>query len=225
MAVISAKASRKPRQRPAPRRRAAWVHTRAPLHHDRRDAVRKVVLEAAYELYRREGYSGVTLRALAEALHCVPTAVYRYFTNKDEIILTLKAAAVALMTKDGMLPDTDDPLADLRAAYWRYYTFSKDQPVYFRLLWADASTPPHDPDKPEFAGIARLGEDARHKLQRCMKAGLLPANTNELDLLSALWCAVHGAAAFRVSGALGAVDFDRMASRGLDLVLAGAKSA
>lgn len=164
------------------------------------------------------------MRALAEALDCAPTAVYRYFLNKDEIVLALKAVAVAEMTGDGStIPDTDNPLADLRAIYWRYYRFSKTHPVHFRLLWADASTPPYDPSRAEFQGLFQLGEDARHKTRRCIEAELLPRGTNEGELMGALWCAVHGAATFRIAGVMAGMDFDRLAARGLDLVIAGAR--
>ena len=211
----------KPRARPAPRKRTAWADSRPALAFDRRDAVRKVVLDAACRLYEREGYGGTTMRALAGELRCAPTAVYRYFLNKDEMILALKEVAARVMTSEGAPPDTDDPLADLRAVYWRYYQFSKEHPVYFRLLWADGSTPPFTWSKPPFEGLAQLGQDALHKVQRCIDAGVLTGDVEPADILWALWCAVHGAAAFSTNGAMAGADFDRMAARGLDLVLAG----
>ena len=210
---------RKVRERRSRRGGVAWkqIPVRGRVAHG--DAVRTVVLDAAYRLYVQAGSAGVTMRALAAELHCAPTAIYRYFRSKDALLLALKEVALQVMSQHwATLTETDDPLADLRAHFWRYYEFSKDHPMYFRLLWADASTPAFDPESPPFAALrARTGR----QVQRCVDAGVVDKPD---DIRAALWSIAHGAAALKTIGMPG-LDFDRMAAGGLDFVLAGARSS
>lgn len=47
------------------------------------------ILDAALELVDADGEAGLTFRHLGQALGCDPTAVYRYFRSKDELLLAL----------------------------------------------------------------------------------------------------------------------------------------
>lgn len=208
------------RRAPAPRR-AAWADAHASRRHERHTAVRELVLDAAYRLYVEQGYAGITMRALAEAMHCAPTAFYRYFPNKDEIVLALKEIALQRLSGAGRIADSDDPLADLRAVYLRFYEFSKAHPVYFRLLWTDVSTPAIDVTQPRFAGMVSLADEALHHVQRAVKAGQLRLGIDPNDVMNAMWCAVHGTATTRALGMMPDLDFDRMAARTLDCVISG----
>ena len=77
---------------------------------------REVILNAAMRLADSEGTSVLTLTRLGRALGADPTALYRHFRNKDELLLAmgdqLMAEAVA-----GMEPGTSW-LDTLRSAAW-----------------------------------------------------------------------------------------------------------
>ena len=74
---------------------------------------RDKVLAAAFEL-ARGGLDAVSMRALGARLGADPTAVYRYFRTKDEL---LDAMADAVVAGDRPVPQTGRPAEDLAAAF------------------------------------------------------------------------------------------------------------
>ena len=74
---------------------------------------RDKVLAAALEL-ARAGLDAVSMRALGARLGADPTAVYRYFRTKDEL---LDAMADAVVAGDRPFPQTGRPAEDLAAAF------------------------------------------------------------------------------------------------------------
>src|SRR5688572_32521462 len=86
---------------------------------------RDAILAAAISLYRHEGYGAVTMRAIAQQLGFTAPAIYNYFLSKEEIFLALQARGLHMLADVVLTPATDDPLADLRAIFVRYYGFTK----------------------------------------------------------------------------------------------------
>jgi AcrR family transcriptional regulator len=74
---------------------------------------RDKVLTAAFEL-ARGGLDAVSMRALGARLGADPTAVYRYFRTKDEL---LDAMADAVVAGDRPVPQTGRPADDLATAF------------------------------------------------------------------------------------------------------------
>ena len=77
---------------------------------------RDKVLAAALEL-ARSGLDAVSMRALGARLGADPTAVYRYFRTKDEL---LDAMADAVVAGDRPFPQTGQPAEDLAAAFGNF---------------------------------------------------------------------------------------------------------
>jgi TetR/AcrR family tetracycline transcriptional repressor len=74
---------------------------------------RERVLAAALQL-AGAGLEAVSMRALGAALGVDPTAVYRYFRTKDEL---LEAMADAVVASDRPFAETGDPVRDLEEAF------------------------------------------------------------------------------------------------------------
>ena len=74
----------------------------------------RVILDAAFALTERGGLDAVTFQALGAELGAHPTAVYRHFRDKDELLLAMIDALHAQTLAE--LPDpTGDWAADLTA--------------------------------------------------------------------------------------------------------------
>jgi len=107
-----------------------------------RQAVTDSILDAARELFLAEGYQSVSIRKIAERIEYSPAAIYSYFPSKDDIFLALaKEGFHRLDAKVHAAMGTGDPLADVRACWWAFYEFSKEQPEYFLLMFVDRSVP------------------------------------------------------------------------------------
>ncbi|MBL7621179.1 TetR/AcrR family transcriptional regulator [Frankia sp. AgB1.8] len=72
---------------------------------------RQVLLDSAREIVDIGGVTALSMRALGARLGVDPTAIYRHFQNKNEL---LDALADLMIRGDGALPATGDPAADLR---------------------------------------------------------------------------------------------------------------
>ena len=94
------------------------ARTARPARTPRGSLSRDKVLTAAFEL-ARGGLDAVSMRALGARLGADPTAVYRYFRTKDEL---LDAMADAVVAGDRPVPQTGRPADDLAAAFENFRT-------------------------------------------------------------------------------------------------------
>src|SRR5713226_3055878 len=106
-----------------------------------REAVGRAILDAARELFVAEGYQNVSIRKIAERIEYSPAAIYGYFPSKDDIFFALAEEGFRLLG-DG--PGASEhrshgqalaPIERIRAAFWRLYEFSREQPQYFALMF------------------------------------------------------------------------------------------
>jgi AcrR family transcriptional regulator len=72
---------------------------------------RQVLLDGAREIVDIGGVNALSMRALGARLNVDPTAIYRHFQNKNEL---LDALADEMIRGAEPLPATGDPAADLR---------------------------------------------------------------------------------------------------------------
>lgn len=92
------------------------------------------ILSAAEELFHERGFSGVGVAEIGKRAGIAPSAIYRYFDSKDEILGALfeRAADVLLHQVD---QPADDPLEDLRNLTAAHLRFAEE---HYKLaaIWA-----------------------------------------------------------------------------------------
>ena len=107
-----------------------------------RQAVRLAILDAARDLFVDEGYRNVSIRKIAERIEYSPAAIYSYFASKDDIFFALAEEGFRrLDAKVRGVLGHDDPLEEVRACWWAYYEFSREQREFFELMFVDRSVP------------------------------------------------------------------------------------
>lgn len=132
-----------------------------------RTAVRTRVVEAAARLLHEQGPSAVTTRAVAEAAATQAPTIYRLFGDKDGLLDAVAEHELTRYAADkAAAVETDDPLADLRAAWDRHVAFSLEHPALFGFL-VDPERGARSPAAA--AGLAVL----RRRVHRLAVAGLL----------------------------------------------------
>src|SRR5260370_1927832 len=65
----------------------------------RKEELRRVILDAAREIFVHEGYEKFSMRKLAEKIEYSPGRVYLYFKNKEELFECLVAERFARLLK------------------------------------------------------------------------------------------------------------------------------
>jgi AcrR family transcriptional regulator len=87
---------------------------------------RAEILAAAIPLFERDGFAGVTNGMIAEAVGLVPSALYRYFPGKADILAAacLQAADLLAQAVEHNLRGVTDPFAALTALTATYVAYS-----------------------------------------------------------------------------------------------------
>jgi AcrR family transcriptional regulator len=164
--------------------------------------LRQEILETARTLFAREGYEAVTMRKIAEAIEYSPTAIYLYFTDKQELLQELcRVDFLALAKQFQRIAEVSDPLERLRQAGFVYVEFGLTHPNHYRLMFMT----PH----PRVSAEAELTqgkceEDAYAFLKvivgQCIEAGLFRDEFTDGETVSQLlWAGVHGLVSLHVA--------------------------
>lgn len=102
--------------------------------------VRTTLVEVAARLLREQGPGAVTTRGVAHAAGMQAPAIYRMFGDKDGLLDAVAEHVFATyVAAKSRVPDSDDPLADLRAGWDTHVGFGLANPALYVLL---AGRPP-----------------------------------------------------------------------------------
>ncbi len=189
------------------------------------DAKRRAILDAAARLFAAEGYRHVSMRRIAGRIGYSPAAIYLHFRRKADLVFALAEDGFRrfadLLATAG--PE-DDPLLALERRLWRYYEFSKEQPQYFWLMFADRSVPALR-NRSRFPEMRQASAQGAGFVQRCVDARLLPEGTNSAAAFEVLMTAIYGAAISRLCGRVPAgSDPDALARDTLRAAIAGLRA-
>jgi AcrR family transcriptional regulator len=194
-----------------------------------REAVRRSILDAARDLFVREGYERVSLRKIAEMVEYSPAAIYGYFPSKDDIFFALAEEGFRLLSGDpGHLLSLESlpPLERVRATLWRLYVFSCEHPQYFALIFIDRSVPRISREYERFAVVQEMKQALIGHVRAAMLAGDLPSTLEPEVMFRIVSSALIGVAVLRMSDRLApGEDADALAGDVLDVTLAGLKAA
>ena len=196
-----------------------------------REAVRRAILDAARELFVTEGYRNVSIRKIAEKIEYSPAALYGYFPSKDDIFYALAEEGFQLLhagvpgAGDASL-DRLEPLAHIRAIFWHFYEFSRQQPQYFELMFVDRSVPRISQVYERFALARDMKARLVGQIQCCIDAGALPSHRDAHTVFRLLTMGLLGAAMLRLSDRLAPEENpDSLACQVLDVTLRGLQAS
>jgi AcrR family transcriptional regulator len=191
-----------------------------------RQAVRQAILDAARDLFVTEGYRNVSIRKIAERIEYSPAAIYSYFPGKDDIFYALAEEGFhRLDARVRSVLGNNDPIEELRACWWAYYEFSKEQREFFELMFVDRSVPQITEKWAGLAFVHQMIAFAAGRIQRCIDTGIFPPGTDAEVAMHLIWGALTGPAVIGIGCRLAPdEDPDALARDVLELVIAGLKA-
>jgi AcrR family transcriptional regulator len=191
-----------------------------------RQAVRQAILDAARDLFVSEGYRNVSIRKIAERIEYSPAAIYSYFPSKDDIFFALAEEGFRRLEAHVRSAGTfDDPLQEVRATWWAYYEFSKEQREFFELMFVDRSVPQITEQWAGLEVVHQMLAVAANRIQRCIEAGYFHPETNAEVAMHLMWGALTGPAVIGSGCRLApGEDPDALARDVLELTLAGLRA-
>ena len=193
-----------------------------------REAIRRAILDAARDLFVRDGYQNVSIRKIAERIEYSPAALYGYFSSKDDIFYALAEEGFRLLYGDraSYTPlESLPPLERIRAIFLRLYQYSREHPQYFALMFVDRSVPRISREYERFAFAREFKEYLISQVRECTRAGVLRADVQPEVALRLLSTGILGIAVLRLSERLGPTeDADVLVKDVLDITIAGLQS-
>lgn len=193
-----------------------------------KESLRRAILDAARDLFIKEGYQNVSMRKIAERIEYSPAALYSYFPSKDDIFFALAEEGFRLLydERDAYTAlEALPPLERIRAIFLRFYQFSVDHPEYFGLMFVDRSVPRISREYERFSFAREIKAYLIEQVQQCITAGLLPPATPPTVAFRVLTTGVLGVAVLRLSDRLTPFEnADELAQDVLDVTIAGLQS-
>lgn len=175
----------------------AESRTPSRIRRDREKAeTRKLILEAARELFTREGYAQTSMRRIADQIGYTATAIYHHFNDKDSLLNELcavdfRALGEALRTMDQTIPD---PLVRLRLMGQNYVRFALEHPQQFRFMFL-VERPIPGPDCVTIDPAEDSYQVLISNVRAAIEAGYFRPEYSDAELVSqVLWAGVHGLA-------------------------------
>jgi AcrR family transcriptional regulator len=167
-----------------------------------REEIRTKILDAARELFVREGYEAVTMRRIAEKIEYSPTAIYFHFRDKETLLREIcDADFLTLAHSIAEAGQIEDPIARMKATGLAYVRFGLEFPNHYQLMFMT----PHPPLGDEHA-VERGNpeEDAYAFLKGTVEAAIaqnrfLPGFTDADLIAQTVWAGVHGVISLQIA--------------------------
>jgi len=159
--------------------------------------VRRKILDAARQLFAREGYERVTMRAIATSIEYSPTTIYHHFEDKDDLVQSLCEADFArLLGALQQQAPPSDPVEWIRQLGLAYARFGVEQPNYYRFMFMTTAKFEHAKD-PSMPGEQAFGL-LRSAVEKAVESGRFRAG--EVDTMAqVLWSSLHGVVALLIT--------------------------
>ncbi len=103
-----------------------------------KEQLRQEILDAARELFIREGYENVSMRRIAEKIEYSPTTIYLHFQDKAELLYCLCEETFARLVKEFeaiQAEGSTDPINCLRRGMRAYIEFGLKHPNHYKVTF------------------------------------------------------------------------------------------
>lgn len=166
--------------------------------------IRKMILDAAMEIYIREGYDGISIRRIANIIEYSPASIYTYFDDKDSIFYALHVEGFGLLyQKQLSAQGLTEPRERLTAHGRAYIEFALENQQYYDIMFIQRAPEEIISKAKNWDHGNRSYDLLKRNVAECQSAGLF--KNQDLDSTAfLLWSTVHGIASLiiRRGGAL-----------------------
>ncbi len=192
-----------------------------------KQGLKQRILDAARELFVRQGYESVSMRKIAGKIEYSPATIYTHFKDKDEILDCLCEETFFKLHQEKMAAVHQmkgDALQVLKKGMETYIRFGLDHPEHYIVTFILKAAPYEKPRSRE-TRKAKTGQqcfnDMRNLVRRCMEEGKIK-NADVEETSQALWAGIHGVTALLITQpGFPFVERDRLIGRAIEILLRG----
>ena len=173
----------------------------------RRRRVRDAIIEAAERVFAKEGPEGLSIRRLADEIDYSPSAIYKYFSSKTELVEVLQEVffegLVANIEEVKSQPDM--PLNRCaRESISTYVRTALARPYHYAAAFSDIEKPEVQEDFQSH--MSYIQGTFRHKafymlhelVTDCVEAGIFRSDLAVAAASKSLWASMHGLATLMI---------------------------
>jgi AcrR family transcriptional regulator len=157
--------------------------------------LRQEILDAASELFVRDGYENVSMRRIADKIEYSPTTIYLYFKDKAELLEQVCFETFSRLSQHlgAILEQPGDPVERLRRGLIAYVHFGLNNPHQYRATFMMPLPEGFDEEKHKKADSPGMQafDFLRRSVFDCVSAGKIHSKDVELACQT-IWCGVHG---------------------------------
>ena len=166
--------------------------------------VRESILDAARDMFAREGIEAVTMRAIADRIEYSPPVIYSHFRDKQALLQELCYRDFrALAQAFGRIGRIEDPVERLSRISTAYVDFALENPSQYRFMFMTPKPPDsYSAMRDEVKGNPE--EDAYAFLCNAVAEGIAAGRFRpELDdveeLAQMLWASAHAIVSLQIA--------------------------
>ncbi|RYF99934.1 MAG: TetR/AcrR family transcriptional regulator [Chitinophagaceae bacterium] len=149
------------------------------------------ILAAAWKLVKDEGWQGLSIRKIAEAIEYSVPVIYDHFANKEAILAEFTKQGFSELNEillEAAL-SVEEPAESLRAISVAYWKFGREHTEYYQLMYGMGM-----PSCETVSSMTEL-QDLTSILQRAIERVLRlsgPGEQNSFVKMKSLWSMLHG---------------------------------
>ncbi len=157
--------------------------------------LRQKILDAASEVFAKDGYESVSMRKIAEKIEYSPTTIYLYFKDKNDLLNQICEETFANLIKDWQKIEdkNDDPLTSLRKSMRAYVEFGLKYPNHYEVTFINPLADYLGEDEHPFEGSMgqKAFENLAFRVAQSMEAGQIKQN-DVATVSQLIWAMGHG---------------------------------
>jgi len=168
-----------------------------------KDALRQKIIDAARELFVRDGFESVSMRKIADTISYSPTAIYLHFSDKEALMREIcREDFGRLASEFNRIGRLEDPVEQVRAIGRAYIRFGVSNPNHYRLMFMTRHNV--EPDQTDLEEMNDPSKDGYAFLRSCVarliELGVVKPEYANVELMSqTLWASVHGVTSLHVT--------------------------
>lgn len=170
-----------------------------------KEDLRLRILDAAKELFLKDGYDATSIRKIAEKIEFSPTTIYLYYKDKADIMYALHQEGFKLLASQfAVLQHVHEPFERLKAMGRVYMSFAIENPDFYELMFIMK-------EPIEFVKAHCQGEEWEEGMQaftalimtvdHCKAAGYFTKFDTTTFALN-VWSLMHGLCSLKLQGHL-----------------------
>lgn len=165
------------------------------------------IIDAARELFIRQGYEEVSMRKIAQAIEYTPAALYVHFKDKTELMKAMCRQDFSQLTRETLkLATQSDPVLRIMMMGEAYIRFGIRHKNQYRLMFMTPHPAEITPTEEDLKRAADPDQDGyaflRLTVREAIAQGRLRDDCGDAEMVTqTFWSAVHGVVALEITHA------------------------